>query len=497
MEKLRGRVSISVSLSDDGQTLAIGAHRNDSDGSNGSNVGHVRIYQLDDSDQWIQLGSDIDGEIGNGFSGRSVSLSSDGQTVAIGALGSNSEQGQARVFRLNGSNEWVQLGQNLDGEAANSWFGSDVSLSSDGNVLAVGANRDDSYAKDSGQVRIFALNQSDQWEQLGQSIDGESSVEYVGGSVSLSADGKVVAIGATHHNNKTGKVRVYQLGGDGQWLQIADLDGQAAGDHFGSQVSLSDDGQTIAVSAQANDASGNNAGNVRIFQLEEANPPDFQSATTSEDGSTVILLYDQELSSDTASTSDFAVSVDGTIVDVDTVSVNGSVVELTLATVIEAGQVVTVDYADPTSGDDANATQQLGFGTDAESLSNASVTNISKAATPDFQSASTSEDGSKVILNYDQQLSTDTAEPYDFTVSVDESTVAVNTVTVNGSAVELTLATVIKAGQIITVDYTEPTSEDDANAIQQLDYGLDAESLSNVSVANTSLVYGGEVTGFQ
>ena len=45
--------------------------------------------------------------------------------------------------------------------------------------------------------------------------------KYVGGSVSLSADGKVVAIGATHHNNKTGKVRVYQLGdGNGSRLLI-------------------------------------------------------------------------------------------------------------------------------------------------------------------------------------------------------------------------------------------------------------------------------------
>ena len=302
-------------------------------------------------------------------------LSSDGQTVAIGALGSNSEQGQARVFRLNESNEWVQLGQNLDGEAANSWFGSDVSLSSDGNVLAVGANRDDSYVNDSGQVKIFALNQSDQWEQLGQAIDGESSPEYLGGSVSLSADGKVVAIGATHHANKTGKVRVYQLGGDGQWLKIAELDGQAAGDHFGSQVSLSDDGQTMAISAQGNDASGTNAGNVRIFQLKEAIPPVFQSASTSEDGTKVILTYDQDLSSDTAATGDFAVKVDDITVQIGSVSVNGSAVELTLAQAIESDQTVIVDYTDPTPDDDANAIQSLSIGVDADSFSNASVTN--------------------------------------------------------------------------------------------------------------------------
>ena len=86
---------------------------------------------------------------------------------------------------------------------------------------------------------------------------------------------------------------------------------------------------------------------------------------------------------------------------------------LTLATAIKSGQTVIVDYTDPTSGDDTNAIQALSNGLDAESLSNTSVTNNSTVAIPVFQSASTSEDGSKVILNYDQQLSSDTAESYE------------------------------------------------------------------------------------
>ena len=71
----------SVSLSADGTRLAIGATHND---GNGSNSGHVRIYELQSNNSWSQLGSDINGEAASDSSGYSVSLSSDGSRVAIG-----------------------------------------------------------------------------------------------------------------------------------------------------------------------------------------------------------------------------------------------------------------------------------------------------------------------------------------------------------------------------------------------------------------------------
>ncbi|MGA1671795.1 MAG: hypothetical protein ACO4AW_05395, partial [Ilumatobacteraceae bacterium] len=81
-----------------------------------------------------QLGSDIDGEAADDRSGLSVSLSSDGTTVAIGAYfndGTGSEAGHVRVYEWNGS-RWVQKGSDIDGEALNDYFGLSVSLSSDG-----------------------------------------------------------------------------------------------------------------------------------------------------------------------------------------------------------------------------------------------------------------------------------------------------------------------------------------------------------------------------
>ena len=52
---------------------------------NGTNSGHVRVYEYS-GNAWTQLGADIDGEAASDYSGYSVSLSSDGTRVAIGAL---------------------------------------------------------------------------------------------------------------------------------------------------------------------------------------------------------------------------------------------------------------------------------------------------------------------------------------------------------------------------------------------------------------------------
>jgi hypothetical protein len=92
---------------------------------------------------WTQRGSDIDGEAANNASGNSVALSSDGNTLAIGALyndGGAGTAGHVRVYTWNsGTSAWVQRGSDIDGEAADDYSGTSVALSSDGNTLAIGA----------------------------------------------------------------------------------------------------------------------------------------------------------------------------------------------------------------------------------------------------------------------------------------------------------------------------------------------------------------------
>uniref|UniRef100_A0A6C0KEA6 Fibronectin type-III domain-containing protein n=1 Tax=viral metagenome TaxID=1070528 RepID=A0A6C0KEA6_9ZZZZ len=278
---------VSVALSDDGSILAIGANEND---GNGTDSGHVRVYERNASNTtvapfgWTQLGADIDGEGTVDNSGYSVSLSSAGSIVAIGAIynaGNGSSSGHVRVYERNASNTtvtpigWTQLGSDIDGEAAGDESGVSVALSSDGTIVAIGANKNDVPGTDSGHVRVYERNASNTtvapfgWTQLGSDIDGEADGDYSGYSVSLSSDGEIVAIGATHnYGNGTysGHVRVYDYSNN-SWSQLgSDIDGEASFDYSGWSVSLSNDGTKLAIGAVGNDDGGSESGHVRIYE---------------------------------------------------------------------------------------------------------------------------------------------------------------------------------------------------------------------------------------
>ena len=132
-------------------------------GLNGA--GHVRIYQRDINSSlgWTQLGQDIDGESPDDHSGHSVSLSNDGNIVAVSATdndginGNNS--GHVRIYQrdVTSSLGWTQLGQDIDGAAPNDHFGFSTSISSDGNKVSIGARFNDGNGTDAGHVRVFSI----------------------------------------------------------------------------------------------------------------------------------------------------------------------------------------------------------------------------------------------------------------------------------------------------------------------------------------------------
>jgi hypothetical protein len=260
----------SVSLSSDGSIVAIGAYAND---GNGTDAGHVKVYK-NMGGTWTQQGSDIDGEAANDNSGWSVSLSSDGSTVAIGAPlndGNGNAAGHVRIYK-NISGTWTQQGSDIDGEAVVDYSGNSVSLSSDGSTVAIGANYNDGNGAgglqgDVGHVRVYK-NISGTWTQVGSDIDGETLRDKSGSSVSLSSDGSTVAIGAAGNDgngSSAGQVRIYK-DSSGTWTQEGlDIDGEAAGDRSGCSVSLSSDGRTVAIGAWGNDGSGSTSGHVRAY----------------------------------------------------------------------------------------------------------------------------------------------------------------------------------------------------------------------------------------
>ncbi|MFH2142669.1 MAG: T9SS type A sorting domain-containing protein [Bacteroidota bacterium] len=259
---------LSVSLNADGTRVAVGTPYND---GNGMSSGCVRVYEYIGSD-WIQLSSDIVGENGSDQSGNSVSLNSNGDILAIGAHYNDgtgqSECGHVRIFEYSGGN-WVQMGSDIDGEAIDDRFGFSVSLSSNGLTVAIGAERNDGNNIGSGHVRVFEFN-SGNWIQIGNDIDGESGGDYSGTSVSLSSDGSIVAIGAPYNDGNggnSGHVRVFGYS-SGNWIQIgSDIDGENALDWSGYSVSLSADGSIVAIGAPNNYGNGTDAGHARIYSF--------------------------------------------------------------------------------------------------------------------------------------------------------------------------------------------------------------------------------------
>jgi hypothetical protein len=254
----------SVSLSDDGSVLAIGESFNN---DLGFTSGQVRVFR-NINNSWSPLGQDLYGEHAVADAGRSVDLSSDGSILAFGApnttVNGSFFAGKVKVFE-NQNNTWVQRGADIEGDGAVIKFGQSVSLSDDGNIVAVGQTGDpiNSNPTDTGRVKVYEFV-NNQWVQLGNTIFGTMGRDEFGYQVSLSADGNILAIGTFGK----GEVKVYELL-NGVWTQIGNtLVGNSTGDLFGFSLSLTSDGNTLVVGARSINAG---PGSAYIFENQGGN----------------------------------------------------------------------------------------------------------------------------------------------------------------------------------------------------------------------------------
>ncbi len=134
----------------------------------------------------------------------------------------------------------------------------------------------------------------------------------------------------------------------------------------------------VRVVARKGDAAGDPSGEVTATPQETVAPS--PSAATV-DGATLTITFDEPLDAgETPENSAFAVTVAGSSRGVDTVSVSGSAVTLTLASAVAAGETVTVDYTVPT-GQSTNKLQDTS-GNAAASFSGQAATNNTQAADP-------------------------------------------------------------------------------------------------------------------
>ena len=134
----------------------------------------------------------------NLFFGRDVKLSSDGNKIVIGATGPNGliynenpysyyryNQGSVWIYQYQGTGTtWNQLGQTIHGESTGDEFGSNVSITNDGSIISIGSNNNSSNR---GHVKVYKY-WINSWMQLANTINGKT-INANAGINSLAGDG--------------------------------------------------------------------------------------------------------------------------------------------------------------------------------------------------------------------------------------------------------------------------------------------------------------------
>ncbi|MEA2162402.1 MAG: hypothetical protein QOK37_529 [Thermoanaerobaculia bacterium] len=236
----------SVALSSDGTTLAVGGFFDNN--ASGATWVFTRCAGV-----WTQQGAKLvgSGAIGNASQGYSVALSWDGNTLAVGGYFDNTETGATWVFTRSGG-VWTQQGSKLIGtgsEGNSPEQGVSVALSSDGNTLAAGALNDNSAT---GATWVFT-RVGGVWTQQGSKLVGSGAIGNAnqGASVALTPDGNTLAVGGLQDNGGTGATWAFARS-NGFWTQQGSkLVGTAVDGNKdqGSSVALSSDGKTLGVGA--------------------------------------------------------------------------------------------------------------------------------------------------------------------------------------------------------------------------------------------------------
>ena len=262
------RFGVSVALSSDGNTCSIGAHNDDNSG--GTDAGSVYIWTRSGGTWTQQQRLQASDAAAGDFFGYVVALSSDGNTCAIGAyLDNNSggtDAGSVYIWTRSGGT-WTQQQrlQASDAAGADS-FGFQVSLSSDGNTCAIGAHRDDnSGGNNAGSVYIWTRSGGTWTQQQRLQASDAAASENFGSSVALSSDGNTCAIAAVFGgNSNAGSVYIWTRSG-GTWTEQQQLQASdgAASHQFGYSLSISNDAHTVAIGSRQGGVSA--AGAAYIF----------------------------------------------------------------------------------------------------------------------------------------------------------------------------------------------------------------------------------------
>ena len=324
---------LSIALSHDGYTLIAGGREND---YSGNDSGYIQKFVYDQSNNaWLEEGKPVYSSYKSGLM-QNIVCNYDANIVFVNHVVANVNdynQGVVEIYKwgtientgtyldISGGEFSIvegkaqtnalkysstQLGQIIYGEQSRDYLGTSVTMSGNGMVMASGTIN----YQQIGYVKVFKYNKNSDndglWHQHIQIYGNTTNtIDYFGGSVKLSRNGNVLAVGggsgfygytSSTTDGRDGFVRVFKEV-DNVWTQIgSDIADISQGDGTGGKatLSLNSDGTILAVGSFKAD-SGNGA--VRVFEYNSG------SNSWSQLGST---LYGDDISSHDY----FGVSVD-------------------------------------------------------------------------------------------------------------------------------------------------------------------------------------------
>lgn len=241
------KIGSFMALSGDGSRVTIRRNPNVS-------PNFVEVY---DTSTGNRVGSPLTCDVKGSF----VAVSHDGNRIAVSCELTGVNQGTVDIYDWNGV-AWVSSGS-INGASIGisnqGLFGWAVSFSKSGNRLAVSAPLFTSDGVNRrGIVKVFDYNiATSSWDQIGNDLLGSNEQDRFGLAIDLSGDGSVLVVGNSRLGTSgAGLVEAFELD-NVSWVAKGDpVEGIDANDAFGIGVSTSFDGNAFAASSSLHDGRG-------------------------------------------------------------------------------------------------------------------------------------------------------------------------------------------------------------------------------------------------
>ena len=260
-------IGFSVSMSGNGNVIAVSAPGYD------STAGGVLIYT--NTNGVISYSTLIapSGVFGD-YLGQYVKLNNDGTVLAIGAPLASSNSGKVLIYRNTGS--W-NLVQTITNPVGTSYFGDDIDMLGDASKIFI-TSRISTVGGISCRTYIYNYSSSSgQWSLNGTypfittTITTGLSISNVDFNIKCSQEGsfQYLVVSSPNQNNTQGIVNIYTLGSQNELLYTTNLTPDTGETGFGYKISTSGDCKTIYVSSATDDS---NEGQIWIYRQSEQFP---------------------------------------------------------------------------------------------------------------------------------------------------------------------------------------------------------------------------------